>query len=188
MKVMELNDLKSEWKNAGEAFKTEADLLKMTRVANHPSLKKMKRKLIAETIFLVAILFVYYDWFDGDEKPLYANALLVSSLLLYLANDVIGYVSIAKPISGSNLKTSLDNYLARIKRLSVFSLACAFLYGSFLIAFFASAIHFTKEKRWLLAGIIILLFQVLFWSYRVWTKWIKNLHRQVKDFELEENS
>ena len=65
---MELTDLKSGWQNAGEAFKNEADLLNMTRITNHPSLKKIRMKLIAETIFLLFFLVIYYDWFDGDKK------------------------------------------------------------------------------------------------------------------------
>ena len=119
-------------------------------------------------------LFVYYDWFDGDKKPFYANALLVSGLLLYIINDVIGYISMANPINGLNLKISIENYLARIKRLSVLSIIFSFLYSISFIVFFASVINFTKEKSLILAGIILVLFQMMLWSYRVWSKWIKS--------------
>jgi len=182
---MELNDLKSGWQNAGEALKSEADLLKMLKISNHPSLKKIRIKLIFETIMLLLFLAIYYDWFDGDKKPFYANALLVISLLLYIANDVIGYISI-KPISGLNLKISIENYLARIKRLSVFSLVVSFLYSGSLIVFFASIINFTREKSFILLGLVIVLFQIMFWSQRVWRRWIKSLKQQVKDFDTIE--
>lgn len=183
---MELNDLKSNWQNAGGAFKSEADLLKMTKLTHHPSLKKIRKKLIAESIFLAVFLVVYYDWFDGDKKPFYANMVLAAGLLLYLANDMIGYFAIVKPISGLNLKLSITNYLARIKRLAVFSLFSSFLYSVCIIVFFTSLIHFTREKRFLLLGLSVILFQVMLWSFRVWTKWIKNLRQQVKDFDLGE--
>src|SRR6187399_1625661 len=113
---MELNDLKSNWQNAGGAYKSEADVLRMTKIANHPSLKKIRTKLIVETIFLLVFLVVYYDWFDGGKRPFYANLILVAGLLFYIANDVVGYFAITKPISGLNLKLSIENYFARIKR------------------------------------------------------------------------
>ena len=58
---MELNDLKSGWQNAGGVFKSQEDLQRMTKVTNHPSLKKIRAKLIAETIGLTLFLFIYYD-------------------------------------------------------------------------------------------------------------------------------
>lgn len=184
---MELDDLKSNWQNAGKAFKSKTELLNMTRITHHPALKKIRIKLIAETIFLLFFLIIYYDWFDGDKKPFYANVILVLGLLFYIANDIIGYLSIAKPIRGINLKTSVTNYFSRIKRLAVFSLFFSFLYSISIIVFFTSVIHFTREKRFLLVGIAVVLFQLMFWSIRVWTKRINSLKQQMKEFEEDEN-
>ena len=184
---MELEDLKSGWQNAGHAFKTEADLLNMTKITNHPTLKGIRLKLIAETIFLLLFLVIYYDWFDGDKKPFYANVFLVVGLLLYVANDVIGFISLAKPISGVNVKRSIKNYLAKVKRLSVFSLAFSFLYSISLIIFFTSVINFTREKRFLLVALTIILFQLMFWSFRIWRKRIVRLRELVKDLDLDDN-
>jgi|APDOM4702015159_1054818.scaffolds.fasta_scaffold31869_1 hypothetical protein len=183
---MELNDLKTEWQMADTAFKSEADLLKMTKIKNHPSLKGIMTKLVAETIFFTLFLAVYYDWFDGDQKPFFANALLVVSLLLYIATDMIGYVSIVMKISGSDLKVSLEKYLSRIKQLATFSLICSFLYSLSFLVFFSSVIHFTKEKSFILLGILIVVAQMLLWSQRTWGKWIKGLQQQVTDFDSEE--
>lgn len=184
---MELNDLKLNWQNAGGASKSEAELLNMAKITHHPSLKKIRTKLIAETIFLLVFLVIYYDWFDGDKKPLYANIAVVTGLLLYIVNDIIGYVAIAKPINGLNLKLSISNYFTRIKRLAVLSMAFSFLYSVSIIVFFTSVIHFTREKRLLLLGLTIVLFQLMLWSFRVWTKWIKSLKQQVRDFEIDKN-
>lgn len=183
---MELEDLKSEWQYADVAFRSDADLLKMTKIKNHPSVKKIRTKLMVEIICSVLFLTVYYDWFDGDQKSIYANILLVSSLLLYIANDVIGYIAIAKGMNGLNLKVSLENYLIKIRRLSVFSLICTFLYSISFLLFFSSVIHFTKEKSFILLFLVIVLIQMLFWSHLIWNKWIKSLEKQIKDFDLEE--
>lgn len=186
MKIMELEDLKSDWQHANVPFRNEADLLKMTQIKNHPSVKKIRTKLIIEIIGFVLFLTVYYDWFDGDQKPVYANVLLVSSLLLYIANDVFGYVSIVKEMDGLNLKASLGKYLARIRRLSVYSLICTLLYSLSFLLFFSSVIHFTKEKSFLLLFLVIVLFQMMFGSQRIWNRWIKSLEQQVKEFDLDE--
>lgn len=185
---MELNDLKSGWKNAGENFKSEADLRRMTKIVNHPLIKKIRAKLIVETTLLLFFSFIYYDWFDGDKKPFYANLALVVGILLYIFNDVIGYVSITRPIRGANLKLSLQNYLMRIKRLSISSVIITFLYSISIIIFFTSVITFTKEKGLMLVFSAVVVVQLILLSLRMWAKWIKKLKLQVKDFNLDEKS
>jgi hypothetical protein len=100
---------------------------------------------------------------------------------------MIGYISIIKPVTAFNLKQSITNYFARIKRLAVFSLVFSFLYSISLLIFFTSVIHFTREKRFLLLALAIILVQVMLWSYRVWTKRINRLKQQVNDFDADEN-
>lgn len=185
---MELNDLKSGWQNAGGDFKSEADLRRMTRIVNHPSIRKIRTKLIIEIIVLLIFLFIYYDWFDGDKKPFYANLALVVGLLLYIFNDVIGYISIARPIRGTNLKLSLENYLSRIKQLSISSVIITFLYSISIIIFFTSVITFTKERGLMLVFITVVVAQLILLSLRMWTRWIKRLKLQLKDFTLDEES
>jgi phosphotransferase system glucose/maltose/N-acetylglucosamine-specific IIC component len=182
---MELNDLKSGWQNAGGAFKSQEDLQRMIKVTNHPSLKKIRTKLIAEIIGLTMFLFIYYDWFDGDQKPLYANLLLLAALLLYICNDVIGYISISIPTMNQNLRLSLQQYLTRIKRLSIFSLIITVLYSTAILIFFSPVIHFTKEKAFILLGCIVVLCQMILISYKTWGKWIRNLKQVISDFNLE---
>jgi len=182
---MELNDLKTGWQNAGVALKNESDILKMTKIRHHPSLKRIRKKLLIETLLLIFVLVVYYDWFDGNKKPLYANLLMVTALLLYIANDIIGYISLVRPVRGINLKLSIEKYLGNIRRLRVFSLSVSFLYSIAFIIFFTSVIDFTREKRFLLLGMIVILFQVMLWSARVWNKRIKELKQQAKDLVFD---
>ncbi|MHA4812634.1 hypothetical protein ACX0G9_31360 [Flavitalea flava] len=179
---MDLQDLKSSWQNAGGPAKMESDLQKMTRISRLPSIKKIRIKLIMETIGLTLFLLVYRDWFDGDKKPFFVNALLVSSVLLYIFNDVLGYISLVLPASGANLKLSLQQYLVRIRRLSVFSLMVSSLYSIFLILFFSAVINFTKVKVLLLVGVLILMALMVWFSFRTWNKWIRALASQVEDF------
>jgi hypothetical protein len=180
---MELTMLKSTWKNAGENVKSEADLQRMTRVANHPSLRKIRIKLLVEVISLTVFLFVYRDAFDGDQKPFIANLFLVSSIVLYLTNNIIGYIFIARPATKGNLKVSLENYLSGIKRLSILSLLVSFLYSIALIVFFTMTIAFSQAKQMILAGLIATLCIVIYFSFRNWLRWINKLKQQIEDFD-----
>jgi hypothetical protein len=183
---MELNDLKSSWQNAGGDFKSEADLQRMTKIVNHPSIRKIRTKLVIETIAFLFFLFIYYDWFDGDKKPFYANLVLIVGLLLYIFNDVIGYMSITRPVRETNLKVSLRNYLMRIKRLFIFSVIVTFIYSISIIIYFASVITFTKEKGLVLVFSTVVVVQLTLLSFRMWTKWITKLKLQIEDFNLDE--
>lgn len=179
---MELNELKSGWQNVGGNYRTEADLERMTKLNSHPTLKRIRIKLIIETVLLSFFLIVYYDWFDGDKKPLYANLLLFAAALLYILNDVMGYISLAKPVVKENLRSSVQHLLSKVKRLSMLSLVISFLYSVCLLGFFLSVITFTKEKSFILLGMILVLVQVTHISYKVWRNWILKLELQVKDF------
>lgn len=181
---MELHELKSDWQNAGKAFKSEAELHQMTKIVNHPSLKKIRTKLIIDAILLLFILIVYYDWFDGNKKPFYANLALVVGLLFYIVTDVIGYISIASPVREVNLKLSIQKYLMSIRRLAIFSLIATILYSISIIIFFTSTIHFTKEKGLILVFGSVVVLQMILLSFRIMTKRIANLKRQLKDFNL----
>jgi hypothetical protein len=183
---MELNDLKAGWQNTTGEFKSEEDLQRMTRMVNHPSIKKIRTKLVIETITLVFFLLIYYDWFDGDKKPIYANLALVVGLLLYIFNDIIGYIAIIRPIRGANLKLSIQDYLMSVKRLSISSIIVTSLYSFSIIIFFTSVINFTKEKGLILIFSSVIVCQLILLSFRIWTKWIKKLKQQVKDFNLDE--
>lgn len=179
---MELNELKSGWQNAGGNYRTEADLERMTNINQHPTLKRIRIKMIIETVVLSFFLFVYYDWFDGDKKPLYANLLLFTGALLYILNDVIGYITLAKPVMKENLRSSVQHLLQKVKRLSMLSLVVSFFYSVCMLTFFLSVITFTKEKSFILLGMILVLVQLTHISYKLWRNWILKLELQVKDF------
>ncbi|MEO5999594.1 MAG: hypothetical protein ABIN89_22555 [Chitinophagaceae bacterium] len=182
---MDLNDLKSGWQQAGGTLKSETDLQNMTKVKNHPSLKKIRRKLVIETLLMVSFLIIYYDWFDGDRKPLGINLLLVSSVLLIILNDIIGYIAISTPAKGANLKTYIHHFLMRIKLLSVVSVSLSFLYGISLLVFFSATITFTMKKYFIEAALVITLLLSIYFSYRIWSKWIKTLTSL--SLEMEDN-
>ena len=51
---MEFDDLKSNWQHAGKPTKSVAELQLMTRVQQHPRLRRIRLKLLIETVLISA--------------------------------------------------------------------------------------------------------------------------------------
>jgi len=179
---MEFDDLKSDWQNTGSASIDEKHLRQMTRVSQHPTLKKLRLKMIIEVVLLSMLLFVYYDGFDGAKKPLYANVLLVFAIGCYIANNVIGYIFIKNPVKGNNILLSIQAQAKVLKRLSVLSMLFSFVYAAALLLFFSSSIEFTLKKYLLLATVCVVSVILFFFSFKNWkTKIIhfEKLHEEL---------
>jgi hypothetical protein len=180
---MELNDLKSAWHEADESSgATKERLLFMLQEKNHPVLRKVRRQLIIETAGWLTLLGAYYTMFDADKKPLWANILLIISILMSIIHNVTGYTASRHIITGNTIKQSLENYLSRLKRYSVVSVVSRLIFGAGLLAFFSSGINFTANKYTLLAILILaVLFQCLL-LYRVWVRRLRRIGDTIKSF------
>ncbi|ULT44557.1 hypothetical protein KRR40_15165 [Niabella defluvii] len=53
--------------------------------------------------------------------------------------------------------------------------------------FFASAIHFTKEKALTLMFCLIIMIQLILLSSKLWARWIKKLNQQIADFNVNDD-
>src|SRR6478752_9237483 len=107
---MELENLKSEYQNAGKAALSKENIQKMIVENNHPVLKGIKIQLLMETILWAIFLAVYYNIFDGHLKSPLWNVLLVVSVIFILVHNALGFQIIGNPINGENIIKSLKNY------------------------------------------------------------------------------
>jgi len=179
---MNIDDFKTNWQNAGNGSYSEKEIEMMTKINSHPTLKKIRIKLLAEAIMLTALLFGYYDGFDGINKPLYLNVLLVLSICVYILNNVAGYIFIKTPATEFNIKLSLYKQVTTLKRVRLFSLFSSALYAVSLLAFFMNGIHFTNQK-YLIMSLAILVYLVLFiLSYLTWKRKIDHFSRLEEEF------
>lgn len=181
-----MNELKTGWANAGHHFKKKEDLEKMKKMIRHPVIKRIRTRLLMQVAALSLFLLVYYDWFDGDKRPMYANLALVTGLVMYLLNDILGYLLLIKPVGEASLKQSLLEYLTRVKKLSVLSVMVTLLYSTSLFVFFTATIAFSKEKWLTLLFSTVIVFQLIRLSSRLWSRWIKKLNQQIADFSTKE--
>lgn len=180
---MELDHLKSSWKEVGIDKKSHEELSTMTKLKNHPNIKKIRIKLVIETILISVFLAVFYDVFDGATKPLWANILLIVATIPYLIVRFMGWLVLRNPIKEDNLKISLINFQNKLKRMAISVWVTSFLFGSSIILFFASSIDFTKGKYLILASMILSLMILGYLSSRNWFKRVEDINTTLKDFD-----
>ena len=184
---MEIDNIKSNWKNTGKEKRNQSELLKMTKIKNHPNIKKIRIKFIIEAVLLIIFLAVFYEGFDGASKPIWANTLLIVTTSAYIIARFLGLLVLRNPIKEGNLKKSLISFQNKLKQIAVLILLTLFLFGSAIISFFTSSIDFTQEKYFVLAGMIITLLFLVYLSSRNWIKRIKAINETIIEFDNGNN-
>ncbi|GAA4437364.1 hypothetical protein GCM10023091_16470 [Ravibacter arvi] len=179
---MENDPLKSAWHNIATPQKNDAELTSILKESAHPVLKEIRRQLLFETVAFSLFLLVYYDFFDGDRKPLYANLLLVGVLLLVIGHNVAGYLIARRGITGSNIRQALTNRLSGMKTYAFVSVTLRVLSAAGLWFFFISVMDLDAHRYGLLAlGMVIVSVQVFFLS-RIWAGRIKRMKEAIAGF------
>lgn len=178
-----MDDLKSAWKGIPtESTKHEA-LKNMLQEGKHPVLKSMRRQLLFEVICFSALLAVYYDFFDGDKKPLYLNALLVAAVLFAIVHSLAAYLLSRRKLGGNDLLSSLQRSLASLRTTAVLSVTSRVLTTTCLLLFFTAGITFTMQKYWVLIAMIpVFLIQGWFLT-AIWRKRITRLRASIQLIE-----
>ncbi|SEI98023.1 hypothetical protein SAMN05216327_10593 [Dyadobacter sp. SG02] len=180
--MMNIDDLKSDWRRAGDGSLSEKELAMMTRVRNHPSLRKLRFKFMTEMVALTAFLLLYYDGFDGAGKPLLLNILLVISIVLYIFNNALGYFQLQNPSVSGNMREALAKQARSLKRLAVFSLTSSVVYAIALMVFFTYQTAFTQRKYIILSALILLTFLLFYYSWISWQRKIVHFRQLEADF------
>ncbi|RCH53790.1 hypothetical protein DJ568_16265 [Mucilaginibacter hurinus] len=172
---MELNALKSAWKDVSPAAKTTEEIKEMLHENKHPVLKQIRRQFTLEITCWVVFLVFYYTALDGDRKPLHINALLVGCILFPVLHNLAGYRFSKCLINGINIRQSLQNYFSKIRVYAFVSVASRVFYASGLLVFLTYGISFNTGKYYLLAVVILAISMQIFWLGRLWMKRISKL-------------
>lgn len=180
---MNLDQMKSDWQHTVSSQKDQTELWRMTKINNHPQLKRLRIKLILEMTFLTLFLIVYYDFFDGAQKPMWLNILLICASLIFVLNDLWGWFALRNPIQQNQLVQSLAALEQTLKRLRTSSLLASFIFSASIIIFFSSVIHFSTAKYIILAAMIINMLVFLYWSAVNWQKRIDQIKKAINTFQ-----
>lgn len=179
---MNIDDLKSDWRRAANEPLSEKELAMMTRVRNHPSLRKLRIKFMTEIVALTALLFLFYDGLDGAEKPLLINILLAVSIVLYILNNALGYLQIQNPSVKGNIREALAGQAHSLKRLALLSLVSSIVYAAALLFFLTYQTAFTQRKYIILSALIIAFALMFYYSWISWQRKIVHFRQLEADF------
>lgn len=179
---MELDALKSTWNNIEGPVKTPEEIQQMLKENNHPVLKGIRKQLLIEVIGWSAFLTVYYTMFDGDQKPLLINILLVVSVASALVHNLTGYGLSKYLVTGTSVIASLQHYLAKVKTYAVISVISRVLLMAGFLLFFTYNISFNTGKYLALSIAIILFSLQLMLLYRIWLLRLKKLNTTLTAF------
>ena len=179
---MNIEKLKSTWEKSKGPKKNQDELREMTKLNNHPSLRRMRIRLIVESFGVAMFLGFYHDMLDGGHKPLWLNGILILSIVLLIVVDMIGYLTLLNPVQGNDIAKSLTNLELKLKRIMVLSLATSFAFAVSLILFFTNGIHFTGSKYALLTGIIITLCALTYISFKTWSARLCQVQQSASEF------
>lgn len=179
---MDDNSLKSAWQNTPTPLRNQDDIKPLMQEKNQAVIKKVRRQAFIETAGFAISLFVYYDMFDGHNKPLYANALLTASFLLIILHNAAVYLLSRKKTAGDNIKQMLQSNISNLKKHGVVTVALRAVAASCLLLFFVSVISFTNAKYWLLGAIVAVYIVQLWLLAVVQRKRVQQLRQVLKNF------
>lgn len=180
---MNIDNLKVEWGNIGSNQKSPKELLMMTKINNHPNIKRMKIRFMIEAVALIAFIVLYYDAFDGTSKPLWANILLIGAASVYIITRFSGWLLLRNPVKENNLKQSLQLFQKNLKRKVISIILTSFLFGTAVIIFFTSVIDFTKGKYIVLFFMVLIFICLIYLSIRNWIKKIKIINKTLEELD-----
>ena len=179
---MDLDQLKSNWEQVGSGKKSQDQLLMMTKLKNHPQIKRMRLRFAIEGIFLLLFTAGYYDGFDGVDKPLWVNILLVVTAISYILTRLSGWLLLKNSVKMENLKVSLIGFQSKLKRMVISVVTTTLLFGFTVISFFSVSVDFTKSKYVIVAGMMLLLVAVAYASAKDLNQKIGMINKTLADF------
>lgn len=176
---MELDELKSSWNSTISQPKTENELGLMLKENRHPVLKRIRKQIIIETAGWSVLLLCYYSMFDGADKPLIANAILIIAVLAALLHNLTGYNFSKSLVTDGDIKTSLQAYLKKVKLYATASIMLRVIFVGGLLTFFCWNVNIDSRRLLLLgAGLALLAMQLIVLG-RVWANRLKALSNSV---------
>jgi uncharacterized membrane protein len=174
-----MDPLKTAWDNTPTPSRNITDIQAIATAKASPVMKSIRKQLIIEMLGYAVFLLVYYDFFDGDKKPFYLNALLVIAVLFMLVHNVAGYMLAKNPATGHSLLDSLQRQLQQLKRYAAVAVSSRILAFAGIFTFFLANIHWNNSKYYAIGGIVIVILLQQFILRRIWAGRIKTLNNTI---------
>lgn len=178
---MELENFRSDWQRMDTPSISHEQLHNMIRENRHPVIKQIQWQLLIETVGWGIFLIVYYDFFDGDQRPFYSNLLLVLGAVLLLLHHGISYWASRNIAGGTDVKRSLENYLRKMHLAAKTDVLIRVMAVAALLLFFTGGITLTFNKYGLIVILVLLTAFQIRMLYKVWMRKINKLKKVLEE-------
>jgi hypothetical protein len=179
---MELDELKADWNSIAVPTKKTEEMQLMLSENRHPVLKGIRQQLTIEIVGWSAFLLCYYSMFDGEDKPWFVNLLLIAAVLFAIVHNLIGYRFSKYLIKGIDIKTSLENYLLKVKIYAFTSVAARVIFIAGFLLFFSYNISFNETKLYLMIVVLLVCLVQLTLLAILWNGRLRKLKAAVAAF------
>lgn len=180
---MEIDNLKSVWQEISTPQKNKEELNLMLKKNSHPILASIKKQVAIESLGFTAFIFCYFTMFDGADKPLAVNLIIIVAIVLQLFYSYKGYLMQSSFRSSTNLNNDLESFATKLKSYRMEVMLARIIFAVALLIFFSYGINFSTNKFWALGFIIVIFSVQLGLFYRIWNKRINRLELVLEDFK-----
>ncbi len=180
---MELQEMKALWQISAATPLSDKEIQQIVRQKSSPLYRAITRQLLWEIGIWMAVLFLYSSAFDGANRSLGANLVLIVGLLQAIVYNLTGYFAARDLIHGSNIFDSIQTYIRKLHQFRWIALASRLALMISILVFFGYPMKLNPQ-RMISTGAILGIFSFQLWLiYRSWTERIVKLHSLIQPFD-----
>ncbi len=172
---MDLDKLKTDWQNQSTSNLTVEQMQELVHSGKHPGIARSRKVLFIESVAWSAFLLLFYDAFDGHEKPWWLNALLVVAFALLLGHHLLGIRLLSQRKANESLASSLADYRRRLQQFVRLNLIGRLLAMATLLLFFLYGVEWNTKRYLISAGFLGVMFVQFYILKRFWRERLGSL-------------
>lgn len=181
---MDLEQFKSAWQQSDDdAQKPMDELYKILKMKTQKSMARFRFRLIVESVALAFFLFLFYDAFDGYNKPWALNLLLGLAVGGTILHNLYALRFIHLGLQGQDLRESLRFMSQRFRQQG--GVAALLLVG-YNLAWLSYASVNVELSQYVIIGLslaLVVILTVAFFTNRSWQKQAQAMEVQLAELE-----
>lgn len=172
---MDLDKLKADWQNQAASNLSLEQMQELVRSGKHPGLVRSRKVLLIESVAWTAFLLLFYDAFDGHEKPWWLNALLIFAFLLLLAHHLLGIRLLSQPKVNESLASSMAVYRGQLQQFIRLNLIGRLFAMATLFLFLLYGVEWNTKRYIISIGFLVVMFVQFYLLRRFWQERLGSL-------------
>ncbi|MFK7924091.1 MAG: hypothetical protein AB8H47_19190 [Bacteroidia bacterium] len=181
---MDLEQFKSAWQQSDDdSPKPMDELYKILKMKTKKSMGRFRFRLIVESVLLTFFLVLFYDAFDGYNKPWALNLLLGLAVGGTILHNLYALRFIHLGLEGQDLRESLHFMSQRFRQQG--GVAALLLVG-YNLAWLSYASVNVELSKFVIIGLslaLVVILAVAFFTNRSWQKQAQAMETQLHELE-----